>query len=119
MIKRAHTEHLGFWEVSFDASVLTNEVLEEGKYNMYWSDDCRYIGVVFPHVMNRMFECSSERVFHNLFYVLSEVGAPLGNPGRSSAKITSRIDRLVGCPDLDDTELVEDEVTDYVPEFYD
>ena len=119
MIKRAHTEHFGFWEVGFDASVLTNELLKEGKYNMYWSDDYRYIGVVFPNVMYRMFECSNESVFHSLFEILSEVRAPLGAPGRSSIIITCTIDRIVGCPDLDDIELVEDAATDYVPEFFD
>ena len=119
MIKRAHTEHFGFWEVGFDASVLTNELLKEGKYNMYWSDDYRYIGVVFPNVMYRMFECSNESVFHSLFKILSEVRAPLGAPGRSSSIINSTIDRIVGCPDLDGIELVEDAATDYVPEFFD
>ena len=119
MIKRAHTEHLGFCEVGFAASVLTNELLNEGRYNMYWSNEGRYIGVVFPNVMYRMFECVSQPVFHSLFKTLSEVRAPLGAPGRSSSIINSIIDRIVGCPDLDDIELVEDAATDYVPEFFD
>ena len=69
--------------------------------------------------MYRMFECSNESVFHSLFKILSEVRAPLGTPGRSSIIINSTIDRIVGCPDLDDIELVEDAATDYVPEFFD
>ena len=123
MIKRAHTEHFGFWEVGFDASVLTNERRVEGQYNMYWSNDYRYIGVMFPNVMYRMFECSNEcsneAVKHGLFKILSEVRAPLGAPGRSASIINSTIDRIVGCPDLDGIELVEDAATDYVPEFFD